>query len=69
MHQPALHGYTSYDSRVVIVGTEVATVFTTVRDDVTHYEQRFADVEALADFGDDVRVVFRRIAADYRAMR
>ena len=42
----ALHGFTMYDRRVVVIGTRAATAFITDRQDVAAYSTLFDELEA-----------------------
>ena len=63
-----LHGFSVYDSRVVMVGTRVATAFLTDPQDVTEHEKLFGELEALAAWDAAARGHLARIAADFRAL-
>jgi transcriptional regulator with XRE-family HTH domain len=64
----ALHGFSVYDSRIVIIGTRAATAFITDSRDVADYVKLFDDLRALASFGQGAQQVLDRIAGEYRAM-
>jgi transcriptional regulator with XRE-family HTH domain len=63
-----LHGFSVYDSRVVMVGTRVATAFLTDPQDVTEHEKLFGELEALAAWDAAARDHLARIGADFRAL-
>jgi hypothetical protein len=48
------------------VATDQGAVFLDDPGDVAHYEAQFAQVDALALYGDDVRELLRRLADGYR---
>lgn len=68
VRSPALHCFTVFDDRAVIVGTETATAIVTDPADVADYEQRHAFYTRLTVAGNDARAVFARLAAEYRAL-
>ncbi len=68
VHSPALHCFTVFDDRAVIVGTETATAIITDPSDIADYEQRHAFYAQLAVVGEPARAVFARLAAEYRAL-
>lgn len=61
-------GFDLYDQRAAIVGTETATAFLTDPLDVTAYDKLFAELEAVASFGDRGREWLAEAAEDYRAL-
>lgn len=63
-----MHGFDLYDQRAAIVGTETATAFLSNPHDVAAYTKLFADLEAVASFGDVAREVLHRVADDYRTL-
>lgn len=63
-----MHGFDVYDERAGIIGTEVATAFLTNPHDVAALGKLFADLEAVASFGDDARAAVARVADDYRGL-
>ena len=65
---PALHGFTIYDSRAVLLGTQTATAIVTDRQDVTEYESHWAELEPIISYGDAARAAVERVAADYRGL-
>lgn len=67
-HVPALHGFTLYDSRAVLLGTQTATAIITDRRNVTDYEAHWNELEPLAEWEDAARTVIARAAADYRSI-
>jgi hypothetical protein len=66
---PALHGFTIYDSRAVLLGTQTATAIVTDRQDITDYESHWAELEPIVSYGDAARAAIERVAADYRSIR
>jgi Domain of unknown function (DUF5753) len=64
-----LHGFSVYDSRMVIVGTRAGTAFLTDAQDVADHEKLFAELEALADFGAEAQKHISRIGGEYRSLR
>jgi len=65
---PALHGFTIYDSRAVLLGTQTATAIITDQKDVNDYEEHWAELEPIISYGDAARAAIERIAADYRSI-
>jgi transcriptional regulator with XRE-family HTH domain len=65
---PALHGFTIYDSRAVLLGTQTATAIITDERNVGEYESHWAELEPLVSWGDDARTVIDGVAADYRGI-
>lgn len=65
---PALHGFTIYDRRAVLLGTQTATAIITDRRNVADYEAHWGELEPLAGWGDAARSVIARAAADYRSL-
>jgi transcriptional regulator with XRE-family HTH domain len=68
VHSPALHCFTIFDDRAVIVGTETATAIITDPDDIADYDQRHTFYAQLTVVGEPARAVFARLAAEYRAL-
>ncbi len=68
VHSPALHCFTIFDDRAVIVGTETATAIISDPADIADYEQRHAFYTQLTVVGEAARAVFTRLAAEYRAL-
>jgi transcriptional regulator with XRE-family HTH domain len=66
VHSPALHCFTIFDDRAVIVGTETATAIITDPADIADYDQRHTLYSELTVIGDPARVVLARLAAEYR---
>ncbi len=64
----ARHAFHLYDTHTVIVGTESGTAFITDSVEVAAYDRRFAELEAVAVFGDQAVHVFERVAGEYRAL-
>lgn len=67
-HVPALHGFTIYDSRAVLLGTQTATAIITDRRNVNDYEAHWKELEPLAEWGDAARSVIAQAAAEYRSI-
>jgi transcriptional regulator with XRE-family HTH domain len=67
-HVFALHGFSVYDHRVVIVGTRTGTSFITDAQDVAEYVRLFSELDAMAVFGSSASRVIREIAAGYRSL-
>lgn len=65
---PVLHGFHLYDQRAVMVSTETAMATMTDRLQVADFEARFSIYAELADWDDDVRSVFKRLAREYRTL-
>ena len=63
---PALHGFTIYDSRAVLLGTQTASAIVTDRRDVQGYEEHWAELEPIVSYGEAARAAVERVAADYR---
>ncbi|MGH3907466.1 MAG: helix-turn-helix domain-containing protein [Pseudonocardiaceae bacterium] len=63
---PVLHGFHIYDQRAVMVSTETAIATMTDRLQVADFEARFSLYAELADWDDDARPVFERLAREYR---
>jgi hypothetical protein len=68
VHSPALHCFTIFDDRAVIVGTETATAIITDPADIAGYDQRHTFYTQLTVLGEPARAVFTRLAAEYRAL-
>lgn len=66
VYSPALHCFTIFDDRAVIVGTETATAIITDPNDVADYNKRHAFYAQYTVTGDPARTVLARIAAEYR---
>ncbi|MGH3798369.1 MAG: helix-turn-helix domain-containing protein [Pseudonocardiaceae bacterium] len=65
---PALHGFTIYDSRAVLLGTQTATAIVIDRRDVQDYEEHWSELEPIVSYDEAARVAIERIAADYRSI-
>ncbi|MGI9001118.1 MAG: helix-turn-helix domain-containing protein [Pseudonocardia sp.] len=63
-----VNGFSLYDQRAVVVGTETATAFLTDPHDVGMYVKLFAEIESVATFGDEARALLGLFAADYRSL-
>lgn len=61
-----LNGFHLYDAHTAIVGTETGMAVLDDSADIALYEDMFAKLTELADFGDDARAAVDRVAADYR---
>jgi transcriptional regulator with XRE-family HTH domain len=66
VHSPALHCFTIFDDRAVIVGTETATAIITDPADISDYEKRHTLYSQLTVAGNPARAVLARLAAEYR---
>lgn len=66
VHYSALHCFTIFDDRAVIVGTETATAIITDPDDIADYDHRHTLYSQLTVVGDPARAVLARLAAEYR---
>ncbi|MGH3770808.1 MAG: helix-turn-helix domain-containing protein [Pseudonocardiaceae bacterium] len=66
VHSPALHCFTIFDNRAVIVGTETATAIITDPADIADYDQRHTFYAQYAVVGDPVRALLARLADEYR---
>ena len=64
---PALHGFTIYDSRAVLLGTQTATAIVTDRQDVQGYEEHWAELEPIVSYDEAARAAVERVANDYRS--
>jgi transcriptional regulator with XRE-family HTH domain len=64
----ALHGFSMYDRRVVIVGTRSATAFITDSQDVAAYSTLFDELVAAASFGQDAAAIITETAEGYRRL-
>jgi hypothetical protein len=65
---PALHGFTIYDSRAVLLGTQTATAIITDQENVADYEAHWRELEPLAAWDDEARPVIAKAADDYRSI-
>lgn len=65
---PAMHGFTIYDSRAVLLGTLTATAIVTDRQDVNDYQSHWTELEPLISWDDVARAAIDRVAADYRTI-
>lgn len=68
VYSPALHCFTIFDDRAVIVGTETATAIITDPADIADYDQRHTFYAQYAVVGDPARAVLARLADEYRAL-
>lgn len=66
VHSPALHCFTIFDDRAVIVGTETATAIITDPDDVADYAKRHAFYAQYTVVGDEARALLTKVANEYR---
>jgi transcriptional regulator with XRE-family HTH domain len=66
---PAMHGFTIYDSRAVLLGTLTATAIVTDRKDVHDYEEHWAELETVVSYDDAARAAVERVVADYRSIK
>ena len=65
---PAMHGFTIYDSRAILLGTLTATAIVTDRRDVQGYEEHWAELEPIVSYDEAARAAIERVAADYRSI-
>jgi len=63
-----LHGFHLYNDDAVIVGTLTATATMTGAADIAAYAELFAELQAVATFGDEADVHLLRIANEYRQL-
>jgi transcriptional regulator with XRE-family HTH domain len=63
-----LNGFSIYDSRAVIIGTQLATAFVTEPGDVAVHEKLFGELEALAVWDSAARDHLGAIAADFASL-
>ncbi|MGC1732344.1 MAG: helix-turn-helix transcriptional regulator [Pseudonocardiaceae bacterium] len=68
VHSPALHCFTIFDDRAVIVGTETATAIITDPADIADYDQRHNFYAQYTVIGDSARALLARLADEYRAL-
>lgn len=68
VHSPALHCFTIFDDRAVIVGTETATAIITDPADIADYEQRHTLYSEFTIIGNPARAALARLAAEYRGL-
>lgn len=68
VHTPALHCFTVFDDRAVIVGTETATAIITDLADIADYDHRHTFYSQLAVLGAPARAVLARLADEYREL-
>ncbi|MGH3921598.1 MAG: helix-turn-helix domain-containing protein [Pseudonocardiaceae bacterium] len=66
-NRPVLHAFQIYDDRAVMLTTETATALVTETRDVADFADRFEIYAGFADYDDEARAVFRRIADEYRS--
>lgn len=65
---PVLNGFTIYDSRAVLLGTQTATAIATDRKEVQDYEAHWAELEPLVSYDEQARAAIERVAPDYRGI-
>lgn len=65
---PAMHGFTIYDSRAVLLGTLTATAIVTDRRDIRDYENHWTELEPIVSYDDAARAAVERVADDYRGI-
>ncbi len=65
---PALHGFTIYDSRAVLLGTQTATAIVTDRKEIQDYEAHWAELEPLVSYDEAARTAIECAATDYRSI-
>lgn len=63
-----LHGFTIYDSRAVLLGTQTATAIITDQKDMNDDEEYWAELEPIISYDDAARAAIDRVAADYRSI-
>jgi transcriptional regulator with XRE-family HTH domain len=68
VRSPALHCFTIFDDRAVIVGTETATAIITDPADIADYNQRHTFYSQYTVIGDSARTLLARLADEYRAL-
>ena len=68
VHSPALHCFTIFDDRAVIVGTETATAIITDPADIADYDKVHTFYSQLTVIGDPARAVLARLAGEYREL-
>lgn len=68
VRSPALHCFTIFDDRAVIVGTETATAIITDPADIADYDQRHTFYAQYAVVGDLARALLAKLADEYRAL-
>lgn len=62
-----MHGFDLFDERAAVAATTTATAILTSAPDVVEYAKTFADLEALAVFGDAARAIVSGMAERYRS--
>jgi len=62
------NGFTIYDSRAVLVGTQTGTAIITDRRSVDDYEAHWGELSPLVSWDDEARSVINRVAEDYRTI-
>ncbi|MFD0900073.1 helix-turn-helix domain-containing protein [Actinomadura sediminis] len=60
-----LHGFETFDERLVTVGLETATITITDARDIQYYVRLFAELERTALFGEEAEAIFDQIASAY----
>lgn len=68
VNSPALHCFTIFDDRAVIVSTETATAIITDPADLADYGRRYRFYSRFAVVGDQARAVLARLATEYRSL-
>ncbi|MDQ2791573.1 MAG: hypothetical protein DLM60_07720 [Pseudonocardiales bacterium] len=68
VYSPALHCFTIFDDRAVIVDTETATAIITDPADIADYDRRHTFYAQYAVVGDPVRALLTRLAGEYNAL-
>lgn len=68
VHSPALHCFTIFDDRAVIVGTETATAIITDPGDIADYDQRHTFYTQYTVVGDPARALLTKLADEYRSL-
>jgi Domain of unknown function (DUF5753) len=64
----ALHGFSMYDRRTVIIGTRSRTAFITDATEVAEYARLWDELAALAVFGSDAAEIISSLAASYDSL-
>lgn len=65
---PVLHGWSMYDQRTVVFGTQAATAIVTDPRGVREYVEHWKEVEPLVSWADEARTALERIRDEYRAL-
>lgn len=65
---PVLHGWSMYDQRTVVFGTQAATAIVADPRNVGEYVEHWKEVEPLVSWGDEARSALQRICDEYRKL-